>query len=54
MTYEHDEVEIGYKSLNVTIGKTLNLFANVRPSKSYAPFLASVHPAPRVDEPGKP
>jgi isocitrate dehydrogenase len=35
----------GYKSLNVTIRKTLNLFANVRPSKSYAPFVASAHPA---------
>jgi isocitrate dehydrogenase len=34
----------GYKSLNVTIRKTLNLFANVRPSKSYAPFVASTHP----------
>lgn len=34
----------GYKSLNVTIRKTLNLFANVRPSKSYAPFVASQHP----------
>ena len=33
----------GYKSLNVTIRKTLNLFANVRPSKSYAPFVASGH-----------
>lgn len=34
----------GYKSLNVTIRKTLNLYANVRPSKSYAPFVASPHP----------
>ena len=34
----------GYKSLNVTIRKTLNLYANVRPSKSYAPFVASAHP----------
>jgi isocitrate dehydrogenase len=34
----------GYKSLNVTIRKSLNLFANVRPSKSYAPFVASPHP----------
>jgi isocitrate dehydrogenase len=34
----------GYKSLNVTIRKTLNLFANVRPSKSYAPFVAATHP----------
>jgi isocitrate dehydrogenase len=34
----------GYKSLNVTIRKSLNLFANVRPTKSYAPFVASPHP----------
>ncbi|GIV58231.1 MAG: hypothetical protein KatS3mg042_1144 [Rhodothermaceae bacterium] len=34
----------GYKSLNVTIRKTLNLYANVRPSKSYAPFVSSLHP----------
>jgi isocitrate dehydrogenase len=34
----------GYKSLNVTIRKALSLFANVRPSKSYAPFVASQHP----------
>ena len=34
----------GVKSLNVTIRKTLNLFANVRPTKSYAPFVASSHP----------
>ncbi|MFN7977914.1 MAG: NADP-dependent isocitrate dehydrogenase [Vicinamibacterales bacterium] len=34
----------GYKSLNVTLRKALNLFANVRPSKSYAPFVASPHP----------
>jgi isocitrate dehydrogenase len=34
----------GYKSLNVTIRKTLNLYANVRPSKSYSPFVASAHP----------
>ncbi len=34
----------GYKSLNVTIRKSLNLFANVRPSKSYAPYVASPHP----------
>ena len=35
----------GVKSLNVTIRKTLNLFANVRPSKSYAPFVDSPHPS---------
>ncbi|MEZ4519509.1 MAG: NADP-dependent isocitrate dehydrogenase [Chloroflexota bacterium] len=34
----------GYKSLNVTIRKSLNLYANVRPSKSYAPYVASLHP----------
>ena len=34
----------GYKSLNVTLRKTLNLFANVRPTKSYAPYVASPHP----------
>jgi len=34
----------GYKSLNVTIRKALNLFANVRPAKAYAPFVASPHP----------
>jgi isocitrate dehydrogenase len=34
----------GYKSLNVTIRKALNLFANVRPTKSYAPFVSSPHP----------
>ncbi len=34
----------GYKSLNVTIRKTLNLYANVRQSKSYAPFVSSPHP----------
>ena len=33
----------GYKSLNVTIRKSLSLFANVRPTKSYAPFVASPH-----------
>ncbi len=34
----------GYKSLNVTTRKTLGLFANVRPSASYAPFVRSKHP----------
>ncbi|MGF1580482.1 MAG: NADP-dependent isocitrate dehydrogenase [Gemmataceae bacterium] len=34
----------GYKSVNVTLRKTLNLFANVRHCKSYAPFVASAHP----------
>ena len=34
----------GFKSLNVTIRKNLNLFANVRQSKSYDPTIASPHP----------
>ena len=34
----------GYKSLNVTIRKSLNLFANVRPTKAYAPFVDSPFP----------
>jgi len=34
----------GYKSLNVTIRKSLNLFANVRPSKTYHPFVDSPFP----------
>jgi len=34
----------GYKSLNVTIRKTLGLFANVRPCPTYAPFIPTRHP----------
>lgn len=34
----------GYKSLNVTIRKTLGLFANVRPCRSYHPFVETKHP----------
>ncbi len=34
----------GFKSVNVTIRKTLNLFANIRPSKAYSPFVLSAHP----------
>ncbi|UCZ54079.1 NADP-dependent isocitrate dehydrogenase [Bacillus shivajii] len=34
----------GYKSLNVTIRKTLGLYANVRPSVSYTPLIKSKHP----------
>ena len=34
----------GYKSLNVTIRKTLGLYANVRPNLAYAPFVATRHP----------
>ncbi len=35
----------GYKSLNVTIRKALGLYANVRPSVSYHPFVDTKHPA---------
>lgn len=34
----------GYKSLNVTLRKTLSLFANVRPCISYAPYVATLFP----------
>ena len=34
----------GFKSLNVTVRKTLGLFANVRPCSVYAPFIATRHP----------
>ena len=34
----------GFKSVNVTKRKSLNLFSNVRPCKAYAPFIASAHP----------
>ena len=34
----------GYKSLNVTIRKTMGLYANVRPSKAMHPFVPSRHP----------
>lgn len=34
----------GYKSLNVTFRKGLGLFANVRPTVSYAPFVEGLHP----------
>ncbi|MCS6838283.1 MAG: NADP-dependent isocitrate dehydrogenase [Bdellovibrionaceae bacterium] len=34
----------GYKSLNVTIRKTLGLFANIRPCQAYAPFVKTRHP----------
>ena len=34
----------GVKSLNVTIRKSLGLFANVRPCMAYTPFVASKHP----------
>jgi len=38
----------GYKSLNVTIRKTLGLFANVRPCVSYHPFVRTKHPTMNV------
>lgn len=34
----------GYKSLNVTLRKTLSLFANVRPCVSYAPYITTNFP----------
>ncbi len=34
----------GVKSLNVTIRKMLGLFANVRPTRSYAPFIRTKNP----------
>lgn len=34
----------GFKSLNVTIRKTLGLYANVRPCVSHHPFVATKHP----------
>ena len=34
----------GYKSLNVTIRKTLGLYANIRPCVSYHPFVDTLHP----------
>lgn len=33
----------GYKSLNVTMRKTLGLYANVRPCTSFHPFIRSMH-----------
>jgi isocitrate dehydrogenase len=34
----------GYKSINVTIRKSLGLFANVRECKSYTPYVPSAYP----------
>lgn len=34
----------GFKSLNVTVRKTLGLYSNVRPCAAYAPFVATKHP----------
>lgn len=38
----------GFKSLNVTVRTTLGLYANVRPSVSYAPFVDTKHPGMNV------
>ena len=38
----------GYKSLNVTLRKSLGLFANVRPSFSLHPYVATRHPKMNV------
>ena len=35
----------GFKSLNVTIRKSLGLYANVRPCVAYTPFVRTRHPA---------
>lgn len=34
----------GFKSLNVTVRKSLGLYANVRPCRAYAPFVRTKHP----------
>jgi isocitrate dehydrogenase len=34
----------GFKSLNVTVRKTLGLYANVRPCVAYAPYVPTKHP----------
>lgn len=34
----------GFKSLNVTVRKTLGMYANVRPCKSLYPYVATKHP----------
>ncbi|HRF97593.1 MAG TPA: isocitrate/isopropylmalate family dehydrogenase, partial [Aggregatilineales bacterium] len=34
----------GYKSINVTMRKTLGLYANIRPTRSYHPFVRTKHP----------
>ena len=34
----------GYKSVNVTLRKSLGLFANIRPCRSWHPWVASRHP----------
>lgn len=34
----------GFKSLNVTVRKTLGLYANVRPCRAHSPFVRTKHP----------
>ncbi len=38
----------GFKSLNVTIRTALGLYANIRPSVSYSPFIQTLHPSMNV------
>lgn len=38
----------GYKSLNVTMRTALNLYANVRPTVAYSPYVETLHPAMNV------
>jgi len=38
----------GFKSLNVTIRTALGLYANIRPSVAYAPFIETKHPQMNV------
>lgn len=38
----------GFKSLNVTIRKSLGLYANVRPCRSFDPFIRTKHPGMNV------
>lgn len=38
----------GYKSVNVTLRKSLGLFANVRHCRAYTPYVASLHPTMNV------
>ncbi len=38
----------GFKSLNVTVRKSLGLFANIRPCAAYAPFVRTKHPGMNV------
>lgn len=38
----------GYKSVNVTLRKSLGLYANVRHCRAYTPYVASLHPTMNV------